>query len=73
MNYSQLAIQIDNNQLFQPISEIAQQNIRGGCSQGNNDDDELTWDWDLADGTIAIDSSDDDGPDIILYDIADVA
>lgn len=70
MKYSQFERQIDNDQLFQPLAEITQQNIKGGQVGGNNLSDEIILD--VAGGTVSI-NDDDDGFDIILFDIADVA
>ena len=51
MKHSQFEMQIRKDQLLQPLTEIAQQNIRGGQAGGDYDElpDEIIWD--VAGGT----------------------
>lgn len=52
MKYSQFEMQIDKDQLLQPLTEIAQQNIKGG--QAGEDDDDIPDKiiLDVAEGTV---------------------
>ena len=55
MKYSQLEMEIDKDRLLQPLTEIDQQNIKGGQAGGGNDDipDKITLD--VAVSTLAVD------------------